>query len=174
VKKIIFFDGDGTLWYPKKTKYSKHPVWVYRDKRIKNHNNHLTLTPSALEVIKKLKSMGIIMVILSTNPSPPEIADVHIKNRVKHFDLHELFDEVYATRPYPDSKGEFILSILERLKINKSGALMVGDSYIWDYEPAKKRGIDAILIKSDYMHEHNDVKNVKDTISQLNEIFKHI
>jgi hydroxymethylpyrimidine pyrophosphatase-like HAD family hydrolase len=31
MKKIIFFDGDGTLWYPKKTKYKEHPVWLYID-----------------------------------------------------------------------------------------------------------------------------------------------
>ena len=174
MKKIIFFDGDGTLWYPKKTKYSKHPVWIYRDRRIKNVHNHLIMTPSAVEVIKKLKSMGIITVILSTNPSPPEIADVIIKAKVKHFELHEIFDEVYSTRPYPESKGEFMLSILERLKIPKSEALMVGDSYLWDYEPAKKNGIDALLIKSDYMDEHEEVKNVKNTISELNDIFKYI
>lgn len=174
MKRIIFFDGDGTLWYPKKTKYSKHPVWVYRDRRIKHTNNHLMMTPSTLEVMRKLKSMGIITIILSTNPSPPEIADVILKTKVKHFDLHELFDEVYATRPYPDSKGEFMINILERLKIKRSEALMVGDSYIWDYEPAKKVGIDALLIKSNYMYEHDEVKNLKNIISKLNDIFTHV
>ena len=59
-KKIIFFEGDGTLWYPKKTKYSKHPVWLYWDKRFKKHVNHLKMVPSALPTIKRLKEMGII------------------------------------------------------------------------------------------------------------------
>lgn len=54
MKKIIFFDGDGTLWYPKKTKYSKHPVWIYKDKRIKNH---LTMTQTSVSTIKKLKNL---------------------------------------------------------------------------------------------------------------------
>ena len=39
MKKIIFFDGDGTLWYPKKTKYKEHPVWLYRDPITKKNNN---------------------------------------------------------------------------------------------------------------------------------------
>ena len=57
MKKIIFFYGDGTLWYPKKTKYSKHPVWIYKDKRIKNHLNHLTMTQTSVSTIKKLKNL---------------------------------------------------------------------------------------------------------------------
>ena len=51
---------------------------------------------------------------------------------------------------------------------------MVGDSYLWDYNSARKKGIDAVLIRSNYMHEHNAVKNVKRTINNLNEIFKYI
>jgi|SRR3989344_4664557 len=173
-KKVIFFDGDGTLWYPKKTKYSKHPVWVYKDRRIKDYLNHIVMIPSVLSVIKKLKQMGIITVILSTNPSPPEIADIHIKHKVKHFKLDGLFDEVYATRPYPESKVEFMLKILKRRKIKKSNALMIGDSYKWDYEPAKNNGIDALLIKSKYMHEHEAVKSVKRKINKLSDLLKYI
>ena len=174
MKQIIFFDGDGTLWYPKRTKYSKHPVWIYRDRRVKNHNNHLTLIPSVLSTIKKLKKMGIITVILSTNPSPPKIADIYLKDKVKHFKLDKLFDEVYATRPKHESKGHFIEKILTKRKIPKSKALMVGDSYLWDYESAKKRGIESFLIRSEYMHEHERVKSVKIIINKLSDIFKHI
>jgi len=173
-KKIIFFDGDGTLWYPIKTKYKKHPVWVYKDRRIKNHLIHLVLIPSVLSTIRKLKKKGIITVILSTNPSPPKIARMYLNNKVKYFNIENLFDEVYATRPYPESKGEFMLKILKRRKIKKSKALMVGDSYKWDYKPARDAGIDALLIKSKYMHEHEAVRSMKRTIDKLSNIFKHI
>ena len=173
-KKIIFFDGDGTLWYPKRTKYNKHPVWIYKDRRVKNHHENLTLIPSVFSTIKKLKKIGIITIILSTNPSPPKIADIYLKNKVKHFKLNDLFDEVHATRPKQESKGQFIKRILKRRKIPKSKALMVGDSYKWDYEPARKAGIDALLIKSKYMHEHEGVKSVKIIIDKLSDIFKYI
>jgi len=170
-KRIIFFDGDGTLWYPKKTRYMRHPAWLYKDSRIKNHTNHLIMTPSALSTIKRLKRMEIITVILSTHPHSPKEADVIIKYKIKHFKLEELFDEVHATRVYPGSKGEFVLKILRQRKIPKSKALMVGDSYKWDYKPAREIGIDALLIKSEYEHM---TKTVKRTIKKLSDIFAYI
>jgi len=170
-KKIIFFDGDGTLWYPKKTRYARHPVWLYKDRRFKNHISHLMMIPSALSTIRKLKRMGVVTIILSTHPHPPKEADVIIKNKIKHFELEELFDEVHATRAHPESKGEFILKILKRRKIPKSKALMVGDSYTWDYQSANEKGIDALLIESEYepMKTH-----VEKTIKKLSDVFAHI
>lgn len=170
-KKIVFFDGDGTLWYPKKTKYAKHPVWLYKDKRYKNHTNHLIMTPSALSTVKRLKKEGIIMVVLSAHPHLPKEADAIIKHKIKHFELKELFDEVHATRDYQGSKGEFMLKILKERKIQKSKALMVGDSYKWDFEPAKENGIDALLIESKYEPMKKQVKN---TIKKLSDIFTYI
>ena len=170
-KKIIFFDGDGTLWYPKKTKYTKHPVWLYKDKRFRNHINHLIMTPSTLSTIKKLKKMGIITIILSTHPQPPKEADAIINNKIKHFKLKDLFDEMHATREYQRSKGEFILKILKKKKIPKSKALMVGDSYKWDYKPAKERGVDALLIESQYDPMKSRIKR---TIKKLSDIFEYI
>ena len=32
-KKIVFFDGDGTLWYPKDTRHTEPPHWIYHEKR---------------------------------------------------------------------------------------------------------------------------------------------
>jgi len=171
MKKIIFFDGDGTLWYPKKTKYAKHPVWLYKDSRFKNHVNHIIMTPSALSTLEKLKRMGVITVVLSTHPHPPKEADAILKHKIKHFELEELFDEVHATRVHHWSKGEFILRILKRRKIPKSKALMVGDSYKWDYKPAKERGIDALLIQSKY---EPMITMVKRTINKLSDIFKYL
>tara|TARA_Y100000034_G_scaffold44397_1_gene54452 strand:- start:1425 stop:1943 length:519 start_codon:yes stop_codon:yes gene_type:complete len=168
-KKIIFFDGDGTLWYPKKTRYLKHPVWLYKDRRFKKHTNHLIMTPTSVSTIKKLRKMGIITVILSTHPHPPKEADAIIQHKIKHFNLKDLFNEVYATGANPKDKGKFILKILNKRKIPKSKALMVGDSYKWDYESAKNVGVDALLIKSEY-----ESKKVKRTINKLSEIFEYI
>jgi|TARA_B100001971_G_scaffold126792_1_gene116796 phosphoglycolate phosphatase-like HAD superfamily hydrolase len=170
-KKIIFFDGDGTLWYPKKTKYTKHPVWLYRDKRFKNHVNHLIMIPSVLSTLRKLRRMGIITIVLSTHPQPPEEADAIINHKIKHFRLNELSDEVHATREHQESKGEFIIEILKRRKIPKSKALMVGDSYRWDFEPAKNSGVDALLIESEYESLKHKAKR---TIKKLSDIFNYV
>jgi magnesium-dependent phosphatase-1 len=170
-KKIIFFDADGTLWYPKKTKHTKPPVWLYKDKRYKNHTNHLVMIPSVLPTLKKLKEMGIITIVLSVYSYLPKEGDALVRGKVKHFELEDLFDEVYSTREYHESKGEFMLKILAKRKIPKSKALMVGDSYKWDFKPAKDRGIDALLIESEYVQNENHADR---TIKKLSDVFKYI
>jgi FMN phosphatase YigB (HAD superfamily) len=170
-KKIIFFDGDGTIWYPKKTKDSRNPGLIYLDKRIKHHKRHLILKPKVLETLKILKKKKIIVILLSTSPRKPEEADALLREKVIHFRLDELFDEIHSTRDYHSSKPEFIINILKKRKIPKSKALMVGDSYDWDYKPVVKRGIDALLIESEYGKNENFAKK---KIKRMEEIFNYI
>lgn len=170
-KKIIFFDGDGTLWYPKETKYTEKPHWVYALKESEDdHLKHLVLVPTVFSTLKKLKKLGIITVILSTHPHKEKQANVIIKNKVAHFKLDDLFDEIYATREYPSSKGEFIVRILKQRNIPK---LMVGDHYKWDYKSARDVGVDALMIETEYMKKDPKGKRVKKTIKRLSEILNY-
>ena len=174
-KKIIFFDGDGTLWYPKSTKYSKKPHWIYlKSKNADNHYKHLIMTPTVLYTLKKLNRMGIVTILLSTHPHLQKEADSIINHKVKHFKLSEFFDEIHATREYHNSKGEFIVKILKERKLSKSKALMAGDHYHWDYEPAKNVGVDALLIESEYMQKIIQSRRIKRTIKKLSDIFNYI
>lgn len=175
MKKIIFFDGDGTLWYPKITKYSKAPHWVYHDPITRsNPNIYLALTPTTRHTLKKLKKKGIKTIILSASPYPEDTATQILKEKTKLFGLYHLFDEIHATRPYQKSKGEFILEILKRHKIPKTQALMIGDIYLWDYKPAKDIGIDALLIESEYRKLHPNNNRVRNTIKQLKDILDFV
>lgn len=160
-KKIIFFDADGTLWYPAKTKHTVLPHWIYLDKSIKDKHPHLMLIPTVENTLRKLKKLGIITVILSTHPHEKEEAYRLLNKKVKHFKIEELFTEVHATREYHKSKGEYIQEILTRLKIPKTKALMVGDNYKWDYKPARDIGVDALLVESDYMKKDKRLKTIK-------------
>jgi FMN phosphatase YigB (HAD superfamily) len=176
-KKIIFFDGDGTLWYPKKTKHKEAPHWVYKLKGDgKFHNSQLIMTPTAVSTIKKLKKLGIITVILSTHPHPPKKAQLVLKEKIKHFNLKRLFDETIATPAKgPNiSKGKFIIKILSKRKIPKSKALMIGDSYSWDYRPTRDVGVDALLLESDYLKKNSIGKRVRKTIKRLSDILKYV
>ena len=174
MKKIIFFDGDGTLWYPKKTQYKEHPVWIYRDPlTAKDPNKHLMLIPTVLTTLKKLKKQGIILVILSTHPHAPEEADALIKRKIKHFQLYDIFDEVHATREYHGSKGEFMLKILRERGIPKNKALMVGDSYLWDIKSALNVGIDTVLIETKY-EKHPATKRIKRKINKISELLDYV
>src|SRR3989338_8477207 len=99
-KKIVFFDGDGTLWYPSRTKYSEAPHWVYHDDKTKDSpNDHLTLTPNVVKTLLVLREKGIKTVILSANPHPANIAYKMMEDKVKHFNIAHLFDQVHATPP---------------------------------------------------------------------------
>ena len=64
-----------------------------------------------------------------------------------------------------------MIEILKKRKIPKSKALMVGDSYRWDFKPAKENGIDALLIESEYEPMKSRVKK---TIKKISDIFTHI
>ncbi|MFZ2303982.1 MAG: HAD-IIIC family phosphatase [Minisyncoccia bacterium] len=169
-KKIIFFDGDGTLWYPIKTKYTEKPHWLYKDKSIKNHHEHLMVIPTVESTLRKLKKVGVLTVVLSTHPHEIDEAYKIIDKKVKHFNLKELFTEVHATREYHESKGEYIVEILKKLNIPKTQALMIGDNYAWDYKPARDIGVDALLMQSDYMKKDKRLK----TIKKLSDLFDYI
>ena len=174
-KEIIFFDGDGTLWYPKKTKYQEKPHWIYSlEGTLDDHCKHLMLIPTVLTTLKKLKEYKIYTVLLSTHPHPPEEADAIIQHKIAHFKLRRLFDEIHATREFHASKGEFIAKILKKRGIPKNKALMIGDNYRWDYKPARDVGVDALLVESEYMKNDRQGKRIKKTIKKLSDILNHI
>lgn len=171
MKKIIFFDGDGTIWYPKSSKRKKAPHWIYSDKKIgDDYLKHLILTPSVLVSLKKIKKLGIVLVLLSTYPHSPKQADILQKTKIKHFKLQEIFDDFYTSRDKREGKGEAIVRILRKKHIPKCQALMVGDSYRFDYLSAKKVGVDALLIKSDYMKHPPRGKKIQKTIKGLKDL----
>lgn len=151
-KKIIFLDGDGTLWYPRSTKRSQVPHWIYRDPVLSNNAlSHLILIPRVRETLEALKQKGLILVLISTHPHSKKEADRLLEEKVVYFRLGKYFEAVYTARHYPGGKGEVIARVLKQLRIPKSHAMMIGDSYRFDYRSARDLGIDALLIQSAYM-----------------------
>lgn len=175
MKKLIFFDGDGTIWYPESTKHTIAPHWIYSDKKIGNdYLKHLIIIPAALEILKKLKKLGIKMVLLSTHPHSPKEATKLLKSKVKKFDISNFFDDYHASKDSPDEKGKLMEKILRAKGIPKSNALMVGDSYRYDYLSAQKVGIDALLLKTPYMKHPPRGKKISKTINNIKEVLNYI
>jgi FMN phosphatase YigB (HAD superfamily) len=174
-KSIVFFDGDGTIWYPSRTKYKQRPDWVYLDPRTRwNPKKHLELTPFAKETLVALKEQGLLLGLLSASPRQPAHANRVLRKKVAHFGLDGLFDEVHATQRYQACKGDYIAKILEQRGIAKQRALMVGDSYDWDYQSARWQGVDALLIKSHYQKAHPKGRQVRRTIARLKDVLNHV
>lgn len=168
-KKIIFLDGDGTLWYPKKTKRTEKPHWIYHDPLTKNNYlKHLMLTPGTKNALKQLHERGIYLVVISANPYSSEVGRKEIKERLDHFGLSKYIYSYHASLgSVPDGKVDIMIETLGKLKLSKDDALMIGDSYFYDYLAAKNNGIDALFI-------NNQVAKMPDepdeTIIKINEI----
>jgi putative hydrolase of the HAD superfamily len=175
-KKIIFFDGDGTLWYPKKTKRSEKPHWIYDHPDTKdNYLEHLELTPEVEKAIKELKTKGIFLVVISANPREESVAVEEIKTRLKHFNLHDNFLLVRASPgDDPNGKAKIILEVLRDLNLEKQDALMVGDSYKYDYVAAQSIGVDAIWIENPISKLPEDLPKDFKTIRELSELLIQI
>ncbi|OGL66742.1 hypothetical protein A2856_03180 [Candidatus Uhrbacteria bacterium RIFCSPHIGHO2_01_FULL_63_20] len=172
-KRIVFFDGDGTIWYPKSTKRTRKPHWIYSDTKIgRNHLDHLVLTPTTVPTLKKLRRSGVVLILISTHPHPPKEADEFLKGKMRHLDVERLFDAYYAARDYPEGKGELIVRILKRQGILKSQALMVGDSYRYDYLSAKNVGVEALLIRTPYTAPEG--KRVRRTIHHVRDVLDYL
>lgn len=182
MKKIIFFDADGTLWYPKQTKYSDTPWWIYYHPEGKKIDplKHLMLMPHVERTLKRLKKEGFTLVLISQLPYTKKVSLHKLERMTKHFGIRRFFDEIrpsYSSikRGHPDPKDIAILDVLKRMKIPKSKALMVGDSYTNDYIPGKKAGIECVLIGS-FKHTKDDVRyrRVRRKIPNLSGIFDYL
>ena len=149
-KKIIFLDGDGTLWYPRKTKRNEKPHWIYNHPDTKdNYLEHLELTPHVIETLNELKTKGIILIVLSANPNVEHLALIGIKDRLNNFGITNYFHTVRSSSgDDKDGKGQVILDVLQDLNLQKEEALMVGDSFVYDFLAAKKIGVDALWIQN--------------------------
>lgn len=171
-KKIIFFDGDGTLWYPTSTKRTEKPHWIYHDPLTKdNHLEHLSLTPGTREALEILKEKGIYLVVVSANPNPEKQAVREIMERLDHFELSGFF---YSCRSSagddPSGKVAIILDTIKELNLTKKDALMVGDSYFYDYLAPREAGIDAFFIENEVSNMPDEIPTDIKTIKEVSDL----
>lgn len=150
-KKILFLDGDGTLWYPSVTKRTEKPHWVYNDVKTKdNYLEHIELTSGTKEALEYFYKKGLYLVVISANPYDEETAVKEIKERLNYFGLSELFYTCRASEgSNPNGKVAVMLEIIKELGLAKEDALMIGDSYFYDYLAATENGIDAFFIENE-------------------------
>lgn len=177
VKRIVFFDATGTLWYPKATRNTIDPGWVHRDKKKKNNvHTHLMMTPTAKTTLKRLNHMGVKCIIISAAPYPLYKSKAQLAKIISHFGLSRLIQEYHTVNMVDgSSKAKLIERILRRLKIKKIEALMVGDGYWSDYKFVRKRGIPALLMNSEYQSSRAwQIRKAKHRVYKLGDIIKHL
>lgn len=175
-KKIIFLDGDGTIWYPKATKRTQKPHWIYDDPITRdNYLEHLELTPKVQETLEVFSDKGIYLVIISANPESEEVALKEMQEKLEYFGIEKLF---YTCRisagDDPEGKSSIILEILEELNLKKEDAIMVGDSYYYDYLAAKDVGIDAFFIENEVSKMPEVILSDLQSIKEISDLLKII
>jgi phosphoglycolate phosphatase-like HAD superfamily hydrolase len=171
-KKIVFLDGDGTLWYPKATKRMQKPHWIYHDPETKdNYLEHLELTPKTKETLEYLNKQGLLLVVLSANPYAEDVAIKEIKERLDHFRLMDFFYTYRSSEGSdPNGKASIILEILSSLGLEKQDALMVGDSYFYDYLAAKDIDVDALFIENSVSKMPDEIPQDLQSIKEIHEL----
>ena len=176
MKKIVFFDATGTLWYPN-TKNDIDPGWVYKNERTrKNVNKHLIMSVGAKATLKRLNKMGIKCIIVSAVTYPLYKSMLQLKKTVKHFGLETLIYECCVVNMVDGSaKAKTITKILKKQKVKKKDALMVGDGYWQDYKFVKKMGISAFLVNSPYQNSRAwQIRKAKHRIYKITDVINHL
>jgi phosphoglycolate phosphatase-like HAD superfamily hydrolase len=165
-KKLISFDGDGTLWYPKETKRSVPPHGVYAlfpD----TYLDHLELTPGALELLTYLSEQENVKVaIISTHPHPYDEALKILGEKIRHFNLEKLCDFFSPSPDLPEGKGPVLKKYLDEMGLENDEAVHIGDSIRYDYDAMKNIDVDVILIDAPY----NDVLESATRIRDLGDL----
>ncbi|MEI6237010.1 MAG: HAD family hydrolase [Candidatus Saccharibacteria bacterium] len=173
MKKIIFFDGDGTLWEPPKHKNYAEPWHIYADEEA-DPFTEMQAVPIAHETLEAIGKLGIKRVLLSTSPLPPKEALVNRKQMVLSMGLDDVLDEIQFAPEYPEGKSERIIELLASHGFKKSDALMVGDMYKWDYKPAQDIEVDALLIERDYSYKWFENDHNAKTIKLIAEVLDYL
>ncbi len=170
-KKLISLDADGTLWYPKSTKRTKAPHWVYADVvKSEDYLKELVLIPTTLETLKTLQSAGFKLIVLSTNPFPPPVAVLHMKEKIDYFGLDSYFEDVLTSPDCTEGKGEVLSSYLAKNGYTKDEVVHIGDSYRYDYASMMDVYIDVVLIKTAYSQLPKEQSSPLNTVNDLSEI----
>lgn len=152
-KEVIFFDGDGTLWYPRTSLRTRKPHWVYLDESIADPIAEMVATPKAEATLRQLGEYGIRRVLMSTSPLEEEEALAHRKAIAKHVGLLDLLDDINVAPEVANGKGQRIAAWLLRNDVAPERALMVGDTYQWDIVAANDVGVEGLLLDSEHEAE---------------------
>ncbi len=173
-KTIIFLDGDGTIWYPSSTKRTKKPHWIYHDPETKDsYLEHMELTPKIRETLEILSDNGVQLVLISANPASAEIAEPELLQKLEYFKIRQFFRSYHSSAgDNPRGKAEVILRVLQEMNIPKDQALMIGDSYFYDYEAAKDAGIDAYWIANDVSTRPEDFPQDLQSIDEVADVLE--
>ena len=167
MKKAVVFDGDGTLWYPSKTKRAVAPHWIYGDPNLVNPLGELIVTPNTVSTLETLGDRGILRILLSACPLPSEVAIENRRQVVTHIKIDHLLDDIWVSPDRENGKGKTLGKICLKYELEPKDLVMVGDTYHWDCKAADDVGIESVLIASDYSKNYEHLMRPSRIISDI-------
>lgn len=170
-KEVIFFDGDGTLWYPRTSLRTRKPHWVYLDETVADPIAEMVATPKAEATLRQLGERGIRRVLMSTSPLEEEEALAHRRAIAEHVGILDLLDDINVAPEVVNGKAQRIAAWLLRHNVAPERALMVGDTYQWDIVAANSVGVEGLLLDSEHEAEVIRQNGITDmVIGELSDI----
>lgn len=152
MNKAVIFDGDGTLWRPRRQGRGLRPDRVYKSDRVeRNSHIDLRLVEGAVDVLKTLREQGYYVFIVSAHPVPGEGALRELASKLSHFGITDMVDRFFCSDGNDQNgKSRVIRRIIDEYNLHPARVFMVGDSYYFDYEAGKKAGVQGVFIKNEY------------------------
>lgn len=133
----------------------------------------MELAPKVKETLLRLKEMGLTLVLVSASPYSTKTANRELREKLEFFGVLDLFHS-YRSSPgdRPEGKGELMLEIIESLNLTKEDALMVGDSFFYDYLAAKNIGIDAFFIENESAKMPEEIPLNLQTLKEVSDLLE--
>jgi phosphoglycolate phosphatase-like HAD superfamily hydrolase len=135
--KHIFLDAEGTLYVPKDGR-SRWAFWSRPSPA--EAVEFFKLDDGVVDALERLRSEAETVCVVSLNSEP--VLDAILD----HFDIRRFFDDVMVN----GDKGKRISQYLERNCLDKSDAVMVGDTPSLDLYPVLRAGIHSLLVDRVY------------------------
>jgi HAD superfamily hydrolase (TIGR01549 family) len=110
---------------------------------------HWTIKTDLFELLKELKKDGYSLSLISN-------FDTRLKDILHNLKLDDFFDFVHISQEAGLEKPDinFYKSFFEISKYNMSETIYIGDSYLLDYAPAKKIGLNVYLLDESHLYSH--------------------
>lgn len=135
---MVFFDAEGTLYVPRKGKRLED-FWNCGEHSLERAIDYFELNDGVKRTLEELTGRGTLMAVVSVHK------DHLLPRLLEHLDIADYFEEIMIN----GDKGRLMSTFLWQRGIQKESALMVGDTYGIDIEPAKREGIRSLQMGED-------------------------
>jgi HAD superfamily hydrolase (TIGR01509 family) len=164
-EEVDYIEYYETAWRRAGLEVPRETLWRILDLEQRCWDRSVRLAPGALETLGALRGRGLRLGIASNAPFPPEMLhrQLRVNGIAQAVDAAVFSSEVGRRKPAP----ELYRAALDRLGVEPSETLHVGDKVLEDYEGPRRLGMPAVLCTA--LARHRPPDGVP-TISRLAEL----